>query len=93
MEKPTRKSPRNAGSGTEWGSLLAGQQASIDLVMGARLARQLGISPTTFWRWRQMAGFPKGLRIRQHNYFSRSAVMSWIDQQQSTSEGGCNDLA
>jgi len=57
---------------------------SLDWIMGARLARQLGISATTFWRWRKTAGFPTGRRIRNHVYFSRSDVQAWIDSQQAT---------
>ena len=58
------------------------QSYSIDLIMGARLARQLGISAVTFWRWRQMEGFPAGLRIRNHVYFSQADVHGWLRQQQ-----------
>jgi predicted DNA-binding transcriptional regulator AlpA len=50
--------------------------------MSARLARQLGISPVTFWRWRKMEDFPAGRRIRNHVYFSQSAVLAWLDRQQ-----------
>jgi predicted DNA-binding transcriptional regulator AlpA len=60
----------------------ADEQALIDLIMGARLARQLGISTTTFWRWRKMEDFPAGRRIRNHVYFSQSAVLAWLDRQQ-----------
>jgi predicted DNA-binding transcriptional regulator AlpA len=57
-------------------------QSPIDLIMSARLARQLGISPVTFWRWRKMEDFPAGRRIRNHVYFSQSAVLAWLDRQQ-----------
>jgi predicted DNA-binding transcriptional regulator AlpA len=60
----------------------ADEQTLIDLIMGARLARLLGISTTTFWRWRKMEDFPTGRRIRNHVYFSRSAVLAWLDRQQ-----------
>jgi hypothetical protein len=48
------------------------QSYSIDLIMGARLARLLGISAVTFWRWRKMEGFPAGLRMStpEQNYVS-----------------------
>jgi predicted DNA-binding transcriptional regulator AlpA len=58
------------------------EQTLIDLIMGARLARQLGIATTTFWRWRKMEDFPAGRRIRNHVYFSQSAVLAWLDRQQ-----------
>jgi predicted DNA-binding transcriptional regulator AlpA len=58
------------------------ERGTIDLIMGARLARQLGISPVTFWRWRKMDGFPSGRRIRNHVYFSRADVLAWLDCQQ-----------
>jgi predicted DNA-binding transcriptional regulator AlpA len=54
----------------------------IELIMAARLARQLGISAVTFWRWRQMEGFPAGLRLRNHVYFSQADVQGWLRQQQ-----------
>ena len=57
-------------------------KAAIDLIMAARLARQLGISTVTFWRWRQMEDFPPGRRIRQHVYFSQAEVLAWLDRQQ-----------
>jgi predicted DNA-binding transcriptional regulator AlpA len=60
----------------------ADEQTLIDLIMGARLARQLGIATTTFWRWRKMEDFPAGRRIRNHVYFSQSAVLAWLDRQQ-----------
>jgi predicted DNA-binding transcriptional regulator AlpA len=56
--------------------------ADIDLIMAARLARQLGISAVTLWRWRNTEGFPQGRRIRNHVYFSRAAVLEWLERQQ-----------
>jgi predicted DNA-binding transcriptional regulator AlpA len=58
------------------------RQSGIELIMGARLARKLGISSVTFWRWRQMKGFPAGLRIRNHVYFSPADVQAWLDRQE-----------
>ena len=54
----------------------------IELIMAARLARQLGISAVTFWRWRQMEGFPAGLKIRNHVYFSPGDVKEWLSRQE-----------
>jgi predicted DNA-binding transcriptional regulator AlpA len=56
--------------------------ADIDLIMAARLARQLGISTVTLWRWRNTEGFPLGRRIRNHVYFSQAAVLAWLNRQQ-----------
>jgi predicted DNA-binding transcriptional regulator AlpA len=56
---------------------------AIDLIMGARLARQLGISSVTLWRWRKMADFPAARQIRQHVYFSQAEVAAWINRQQA----------
>jgi predicted DNA-binding transcriptional regulator AlpA len=58
------------------------QAPMIDLIMAARLARALGISAVTLWRWRRMAGFPAPRKIRQHVYFSQREVLTWIDGQQ-----------
>ena len=80
-----RKYPTNAGIGRVTRAIPAPtttQQNPIDLMMSARLARQLGISPVTFWRWRKMEDFPAGRRIRNHVYFSQSAVLAWLDRQQ-----------
>jgi predicted DNA-binding transcriptional regulator AlpA len=77
MEKP-KAAKRKKETGQVTGSV---EQHQIDLIMGARLARQLGISPTTFWRWRKAEGFPKGRRIRNHVFFSQSAVLAWYRQQ------------
>jgi predicted DNA-binding transcriptional regulator AlpA len=60
------------------------QVTPIDLIMGARLAGQLGISAVTLWRWRKIADFPSGHRIRNHVYFSQAAVMAWLDRQEQT---------
>lgn len=60
----------------------AKQRSQIDLIMGARLARQLGISSVTLWRWRKMPDFPAARQIRQHVYFSQAEVAAWIDRQQ-----------
>jgi predicted DNA-binding transcriptional regulator AlpA len=60
------------------------QTMLVDLIMGARLALQLGISPVTFWRWRKMENFPPGRRIRNHVYFSQAAVLAWLDCQEQT---------
>jgi predicted DNA-binding transcriptional regulator AlpA len=79
MEK--RRAKKNKETGQVSSSV---EHDRIDLIMGARLARQLGISPTTFWRWRKVEGFPKGRRIRNHVFFSQSAVLAWVDRQQST---------
>jgi predicted DNA-binding transcriptional regulator AlpA len=57
-------------------------QPVVDLIMAARLARRLGVSPVTFWRWRKMPGFPVGRRLCNHVYYSVSEVMAWIDGQQ-----------
>jgi predicted DNA-binding transcriptional regulator AlpA len=72
-----------ANSATRAPALPLKELSPIDLIMGARLARQLGISTTTFWRWRKIEGFPAGRRIRHHIYFSQSKVLAWIDRQQS----------
>jgi predicted DNA-binding transcriptional regulator AlpA len=55
----------------------------IELIMGARLARQLGISAVTFWRWRKAKGFPPGKRIRRRVYFSHAAVVAWLALQEA----------
>lgn len=54
----------------------------LDLVIAARMSRELGISPVTFWRWRRSLGFPPGTRINRRVYFSRSAIRDWLDRQQ-----------
>jgi predicted DNA-binding transcriptional regulator AlpA len=61
---------------------LTANGADIDLIMAARLARQLGISAVTLWRCRKGEGFPPGRRIRNHVYFSQAAVLAWLDRQQ-----------
>jgi len=85
MARQRRKSTKdvaNVATRTGTPDRPAKEQSSIDLIMGARLARQLGISTTTFWRWRKLDDFPAGRRIRQHIYFSRSEVLDWLDRQQ-----------
>jgi predicted DNA-binding transcriptional regulator AlpA len=61
----------------------APEQRSFDLIMGARLARQLGISPVTLWKWRQKPDFPTGRRIGQRVFFSVPEVQAWLDHQQA----------
>lgn len=58
-----------------------GAGVDLDLIMAARLARQLGISAVTLWRWRNTEDFPPGRRIRNHVYFSRADVQAWLDRQ------------
>lgn len=59
------------------------KRSAIDLMMGARLARALGIAPVTLWKWRKKPGFPTGRRIGQRVYFSVPEVQAWLDQQQA----------
>jgi predicted DNA-binding transcriptional regulator AlpA len=79
MEK--RRAKKNKETGEVSGSV---EHDQIDLIMGARLARQLGISPTTFWRLAKVERFPKVVGFRNHAFFSQSAVLAWIDRQQPT---------
>jgi predicted DNA-binding transcriptional regulator AlpA len=53
----------------------------LDLVIAARLSRELGISVVTFWRWRHADGFPAGRRINRRVYFSRREVVVWLNRQ------------
>lgn len=59
------------------------ERTPIDLIMGARLARQLNVSSVTLWRWRKAGDFPAGRRINGHVYFSQSAVLAWLAEQQA----------
>ncbi len=67
----------------------AGEQAirpaehapKFDLVIAARLSRELGVSPVTLWRWRRSPGFPPSTPINRRVYFSRSAISDWLDRQ------------
>jgi predicted DNA-binding transcriptional regulator AlpA len=62
--------------------------AEFDLVIAARLSRELGISPVSLWRWRRSRGFPPGTRINRRVYFSRSAVREWLASQQHDARVG-----
>lgn len=60
--------------------------AEFDLVIAARLSRELGISAVTLWRWRRLPGFPVGTRINQRVYFSRLAVREWLYTQEQAAD-------
>jgi predicted DNA-binding transcriptional regulator AlpA len=58
------------------------KSAEFDLVIAARLSRELGISTVSLWRWRHLPGFPTGTRIHRRVYFSRLAVREWLASKQ-----------
>jgi predicted DNA-binding transcriptional regulator AlpA len=79
--EPTKAEP-NLAPGTHQSTNQPAAATKFDLVIAARLSRELGISAVSLWRWRRLRGFPAGTRINRRVYFSRSAVREWLASQQ-----------
>ena len=44
----------------------------------SKMADKLGISISTFYRWRKLPNFPKPVPIRSRNYWAIAEVEAWL---------------
>lgn len=54
----------------------------LDLIPDPEIARQLGVTLMTIWRWDHSPemGFPKRIKINTRNYRSASDLAAWRDK-------------
>lgn len=54
----------------------------LDLIPDPVIARQLGVTLMTIWRWDQdpKLGFPKRIKIKTRNYRAASELAAWRDK-------------
>ena len=46
------------------------------------LAETLGINPSTLWRWRRQAGFPKAFRLSSHALgWNEAEIDAWLEER------------
>lgn len=65
----------------EWLFTLPIMHNQHELMTLTELCRELGISESTAYYWRQIGKGPKGARIGKALRYRRSDVVAWVDKQ------------